>query len=93
MVVVVLASANRDAAQFGDADTLDLQRAPNRHLAFGKGAHYCLGAPLARLEAEIALHTLLDRLPTLRLNTEPAQLSYRPVPLFHSLVALPVAWS
>jgi len=91
-VLVVLASANRDGAQFPDPDRLDVTRPDNRHLAFGKGLHYCLGAPLARMEATIALATLLRRLPGLRLAADPATLSIRPSFLIRGLHALPVAW-
>ena len=59
MVLAVIGSANRDEQQFENPDILDLTREPNRHLAFGLGVHYCLGAPLARLEGQIAIHTLL----------------------------------
>ena len=92
LVIAVLGSANRDASRFPNADTLDLDREDVRHVGFGRGKHFCLGAPLARIEAEIALTTLLRRLPGLRLATEPGELAYRPIPLFRSLVALPVAW-
>ena len=92
-VVAVLASANRDEAVFSAADRLDVTRGPQRHLAFGTGVHFCLGAALARLEGEIALRTLLARVPGLRLSGGAGELSYRPVPRFHSLAALPVAWS
>ncbi|HEX8363314.1 MAG TPA: cytochrome P450 [Longimicrobium sp.] len=68
MVLGLIGSANRDEAHFAAPHTLDLAREPNRHLAFGLGAHYCLGAPLARLEAQIAIPTLLDRAPDLRLT-------------------------
>jgi cytochrome P450 len=91
-VIAVLGSANRDETRFPNADTLDLDRADVRHVGFGRGRHFCLGAPLARIEAEIALTTLLRRLPGLRLAAEPGLLAYRPVPLFRSLVSLPVAW-
>jgi cytochrome P450 len=61
-VVAYIGSANRDEAQFPDADRFDIARTPNRHLAFGHGLHFCLGAPLARLEARIALAAMLERL-------------------------------
>jgi cytochrome P450 len=91
-VIVILGSANRDPARFPRPDDLDLERGDARHLAFGRGSHYCLGAPLARLEGEIALATLLRRLPGLRLAATRDELRWRPVPLFRSLVSLPVAW-
>jgi pimeloyl-[acyl-carrier protein] synthase len=70
-VIGVLGAANRDPAQFPDPDRLDLARAPNRHIAFGGGIHFCLGAPLARMEARIAIPALLERLPGLELGPEP----------------------
>ena len=91
-VILILGSADRDPGRFPDPDVLDLDRGETKHLAFGRGSHYCLGAPLARLEAEIALTTLLRRLPGLRLDVAPGELRWRPVPLFRSLVSLPVAW-
>jgi cytochrome P450 len=66
LVLLVVASANRDEAQFPDADRFDMARDPNPHLAFGHGSHFCLGAPLSRLEARIALTDVLKRLPDLR---------------------------
>lgn len=66
MIMAQIGSANRDEAQFPDADTFDIHRTPNRHIAFGHGIHFCLGAPLARLEAKIALTLLLERLQDVR---------------------------
>jgi cytochrome P450 len=93
LVMVVLGAADRDPERFEDPDALDLAAEREaRHLGFGRGPHFCLGAPLARLEAEIALATLFRRLPGLRLAISQDELRWRPVPLFRSLVALPVAW-
>jgi cytochrome P450 len=92
LVIAVVGSANRDAGQFRDADTLDLARGDNRHIGFGRGPHYCLGAPLARLETEIALETLFRRLPNLRLTIEEDDLYWRPIPIFRSLASLQLAW-
>lgn len=92
-VHAVIASANRDARQFAGPDMLDLTREPNKHLAFGQGIHYCLGAPLARLEGQIAINTLLRRLPDLRLAVAPGALAWRPGVMLRGLQALPVAFS
>lgn len=92
LVMLVQASANRDERHFASPDTLDITRAPNKHLAFGWGAHYCVGAPLARLEGQIALNTLLRRCPGLRLAAPPATLRWRPGLEMNGLVALPVGW-
>ncbi len=91
LVFAVLASANRDERQFDGPDTLDLAREPNRHVAFGLGMHYCLGAPLARLEGQIAINTLLRRMPDLRLAVPVNALRWRPGLLLHGLRALPVS--
>ena len=92
LVIAVVGSANRDAERFADPDTLDLARADNKHVGFGRGPHYCLGAPLARLETEIALETLFRRLPNLRLAIATDDLYWRPIPLFRSLASLPLEW-
>jgi cytochrome P450 len=91
-IIAILGSANRDDVQFESPTTLNIHRKPNTHIAFGKGVHYCLGAPLARLEGEIALRTLFDRFPDLALDIALDELEWRDVPLFHSLVRLPVKW-
>ncbi|HET7848162.1 MAG TPA: cytochrome P450 [Pseudolabrys sp.] len=70
-VMAVMAAGNRDPRRFDDPDRLDLTRSDNRHLAFGWAAHYCFGAPLARMEGQIALLSLLRRLPDLALVPEP----------------------
>lgn len=70
IVFAWLASANRDSAQFPRPETFDITRSPNRHVAFGRGIHFCLGAPLARLEAAIALPMMLEQLPQLRRERE-----------------------
>lgn len=89
-VSVVLGSANRDAAHFPHADRFDITRTPNRHLAFGQGIHYCLGAPLARLEGRIAFATLLARYPTPQLAGSPVALRWRTHPIMRGLQRLPV---
>jgi len=90
LVLAVLASANRDASQFDHADSLVITRENNRHLAFGQGAHFCLGAPLARLEGQIAINTLLRRLPNLRVGVPVESLRWRTSPVLRGLEALPV---
>ncbi len=90
MVMVVIGSANRDSAYFESPDDLDLTRENNKHLAFGKGVHYCLGASLARLEGEIAINALLKRMPRLRLAVAPDQIRWRSGAILRGLEALPV---
>jgi cytochrome P450 len=91
-VLVSPASANRDGEVFAEPDTLNITRRENSHLAFGKGIHYCLGAPLARLEGEIAISTLLRRLPNLRLQFDPETLDWRPGWLVQGLHHLPIVF-
>ncbi|MEX1113144.1 MAG: cytochrome P450, partial [Patescibacteria group bacterium] len=92
-VHAVLASANRDEVQFPDPDRLDLSREPNRHVAFGHGIHFCAGAALARLEGQIALTTLAQRCPDLRLTQDPASLTWRRGLIMRGVEHLPVAFS
>ncbi len=89
-VSLILAAADRDPAQFPDPDCFDIGRTPNRHLAFGQGIHYCLGAPLARLEGQIAIQTLLQRYPHLHLTVPVATLRWRTIPILRGLHHMPV---
>ncbi|MEX2970190.1 cytochrome P450 [Streptomyces sp. C184] len=91
-VIVSLCAANRDARQFPDPDTLDFDRSPNPHLAFGHGIHFCPGAALARIELQIALGTLLRRLPGLRPAAPESELSWIPAVLARGVDRLPVAY-
>ncbi|WP_339255400.1 cytochrome P450 [Paenibacillus sp. FSL R5-0713] len=92
MMLVALSSANRDSSQYENPDTFDITRKVNDHIAFGKGIHYCLGAPLARLEGEIAINALLHRLPEIRLNTDAKLLEWRPGMIIRGLKAFPVVY-
>jgi cytochrome P450 len=88
-VGLLLASANRDEAKFPAAVDFLPARSPNPHVSFGAGIHYCVGAPLARLEMQTALRVLLERLPNLRLDG-PAR--YKDTWHFHALESLPVTF-
>ncbi len=92
LVMAVIGSANRDANHFDDPDALDITRKNNKHLAFGHGVHFCPGASLARLEGQIALNTLIQRMPNLRLRSTPDQLRWRGTFVLRGLEALPVSF-
>ncbi|GAA4185833.1 cytochrome P450 [Streptosporangium oxazolinicum] len=89
-VFVSYQAANHDGDQFPDPDRLDITRHSAGHLGFGHGIHYCLGAPLARLEGEIAIGRLIDRFPDLALGTDPNRLTWMDGTLVHQLLSLPV---
>jgi cytochrome P450 len=91
-VLLSLSAANRDPRRFTDADKLDLGRDATGHLALGHGIHYCLGAPLARLETEIALAALLERFPDLKLDGSPDDVRWRPSLRARGLLTLPVTF-
>jgi cytochrome P450 len=90
VVVSVIGAANRDPKQFADPDRLDVSRKDNRHIAFGFGIHFCLGAPLARLEGQIALGTLLRRMPKLALVSDVPE--WRESSTLRGLKSLPVTF-
>ena len=90
-LVAWIGSANRDPEQFPQPDVFDAGRSPNRHLAFGQGIHFCLGAPLARLEARIALEAVLSRLPGLAVEPG-AQLERMESTIVYGVKELPVRW-
>jgi cytochrome P450 len=90
LVFLGLGSANRDPAQFPEPHVFNIDRSPNRHLAFGHGAHYCLGAPLARIEAHIAFTTLFRRLPRLAMAASRGSLRWRKGFLLRGLERLPL---
>ncbi|HKD76783.1 MAG TPA: cytochrome P450 [Ktedonobacterales bacterium] len=89
--IAVMGAANRDSDQFPDPDRLDLARQPNRHVAFAWASHFCFGAPLARIEGQIAFETLLRRFPDLRLS--PGPIEWRENLGLRGLKALPVAFT
>ncbi|MFD4030805.1 cytochrome P450 [Streptomyces sp. NPDC058637] len=92
LVLIAMADCNRDPARFPDAGRFDITRDARGHVAFGHGIHYCLGAPLARIEARIAIGSLLERCPGLRLDADPANLPWRTGMLIRGPQQLPVAW-
>ncbi len=87
-VFMVIGAANRDPSQFTEPDELDIERSPIRHLDFGHGIHFCIGAALARAEAQIAITSLLARFPGLELRGD--QLEWKSIPVFRGLKSLPV---
>ena len=91
-IYATLLGANRDPAVFDDPNTFDITRTPNKHIAFGHGIHYCVGAPLARLEGTIAVNALLNRFPALRLNAGVDDLVWNDDILLHGMKALPVRY-
>ncbi|AVT41159.1 cytochrome P450 [Plantactinospora sp. BB1] len=91
-VLLCVAAANRDPERFADPDALDLERPDNAHLTLGHGIHYCVGAPLARLEAQIAIGAVLRRFPKLALAVDPAELAWRPSFRTRGLSSLPVTF-
>jgi cytochrome P450 len=87
-IACLMGSANRDSAVFADADVFDVGRDPNPHVGFGMGLHFCLGAPLARLELQISIRALLDRFPTLTLAGESPR---RPTWVLRGYESIPVS--
>jgi cytochrome P450 len=92
LVYVVLASANRDEAKFEHPNTLDINRRNNRHLGFGHGMHYCLGAPFARMEAQIAINALLRRFPRLELAVSETKIRWKKGLVLRGVESLPVRY-
>jgi cytochrome P450 PksS len=90
IVLPALLAANRDPEQFPNPNTFDITREPNKHIAFGNGIHYCVGAPLARLEGAIAINVLLRRFPSLQLAVDTEALEWNDSILLHGMKALPV---
>jgi cytochrome P450 len=90
LVHISLLAANRDSRRFTDPDTFDITRQSAGHVAFGHGIHHCVGAPLARLEGQIAIGRLLSRFPDIALDTDPGTLRWRSSTLMHGLESFPV---
>ncbi len=89
-ISLTLGAANRDPAQFPDPDRMDITRGENRHVGFGFGIHFCLGAALARMESQLAIGAMVERMPELRL--ESADLVWRDNPILRGVNSLPVAF-
>src|SRR4030095_3952262 len=88
LVNTIIGSANRDASHYTDPDRFNITRSEGRHLGFGLGIHFCIGAPLVRLEAEVAFETILRRFPNLSLATD--DLQWQEHPIFRGVKSLPV---
>ncbi|WP_405557490.1 cytochrome P450 [Streptomyces sp. NBC_01171] len=91
-VYISYLSANRDPEVFPDPDTIDVERSPNPHVAFGFGPHYCPGGMLARLESELLVDVLLDQVPGLKLAVPPEEVPFRKGALIRGPESLPVTW-
>lgn len=91
LVIVSLSAANHDPKQFDNPEMFDILREKSPHLAFGKGIHFCLGAPLARLEGEIAITGLLKRFPAMRLSVEESELEWRPGMIVRGVKEIPLS--
>ena len=90
IILCGLGAANRDPLAFADADRLDLRRSENKHLSFGGGIHFCLGAALARMEGQIAIGTIVQRLPKLRMPRQ--KLRWKKGLIFRAMQRLEVEW-
>ncbi len=91
-VLIAMADADRDGERFAEPDRFDIRRDARGHIAFGHGLHYCLGAPLARLEGRIAIRSLLERCPDLAQDADEAELPWMPGLLIRGVRKLPVRW-
>lgn len=91
-ILVLLSSANQDETKFDDSLRFDITRKNNKHLAFGYGIHFCIGAPLARLECEIAINTILSRLPNLKLDVDSNPLEWRVSNTIRGLKSFPIVF-
>jgi cytochrome P450 len=89
--LMMVGAANRDPAQFENPENFDITRDPNEHVAFGEGIHFCIGAPLARMEALIAFEVMLSRLPLLRLKDPATYPAYKGSYFLRGLESLPMA--
>jgi cytochrome P450 len=91
-IIVILGAANHDPTMFSEPESFDILRDSSNSLAFGYGIHYCVGAPLARLEGEIAIRTLLQRLPDIHLARPETELEWRASTILRGLKHMPVVW-